>query len=138
MSASDIILRWRHPVSDAEIVELTRAHGGNPEPGWWDKVQNHSLGWVTARAEEGSLVGFVNVAWDGGAHAFLVDTKTHPSHQRQGIGTMIVRRAAQEAKRAGCEWLFVDFDSHLESFYLDACGFRPTAAGLIHLPSAAT
>jgi hypothetical protein len=29
----------------------------------------------------------------------------------------------------------VDFDPGLETFYFDACGFRPTDAGLIHLPS---
>lgn len=31
------------------------------------------------------------------------------------------------------EWLHVDFDDHLKSFYFDACGFRPTNAGLIQL-----
>jgi hypothetical protein len=37
---------------------------------------------------------------------------------------------------AGCEWLHVDFDdaTRLAGFYFDACGFRPTTAGLIHLP----
>jgi hypothetical protein len=34
---------------------------------------------------------------------------------------------------AGCEWLFVDFEPHLETFYLESCGFRPTLAGLVHL-----
>ncbi len=29
----------------------------------------------------------------------------------------------------------VDFERDLGSFYFDACGFRPTEAGLIHLPS---
>jgi hypothetical protein len=37
------------------------------------------------------------------------------------------------ARAAGCEWLHVDFDEELRAFYLDACGFEPTAAGLIHL-----
>jgi len=27
----------------------------------------------------------------------------------------------------------VDFEEHLAAFYLDACGFRPAPAGLIHL-----
>lgn len=30
------------------------------------------------------LVGFVNVAWDGGDHAFLLDTKTRLGHQHRG------------------------------------------------------
>jgi GNAT superfamily N-acetyltransferase len=133
MPTDGVVLDWRGPVSDAELVELTASHGGNAEPGWWDRVRGHSLGWVTARSGEGQLVGFVNVAWDGGGHAFLIDTKTRPSHQRQGLGTAVVQRAVEEARAAGCEWLFVDFEPHLESFYLDSCGFRPTAAGLVHL-----
>jgi GNAT superfamily N-acetyltransferase len=93
------------------------------------------FGWVTARAEDGRLIGFVNVVSDGGDHAFLIDTKTHGQHQRKGIGTMIVRFAAEHAKASGCEWLHVDFEPHLSAFYFDSCGFRRTEAGLIHLPS---
>jgi hypothetical protein len=52
---------------------------------------------------------------------------------RHGIGTEIVRVATREARAAGCEWLHVDFDEHLRPFYLDACGFTPTDAGLIAL-----
>lgn len=76
----------------------------------------------------------MNVAWDGGDHAFLIDTKVHPDHQRRGIGTELVRIAARHAKTAGCEWMEVDFDEGLEFFYYDACGFVPTRAGLLHLP----
>jgi ribosomal protein S18 acetylase RimI-like enzyme len=83
------------------------------------------------------LVGFVNVVGDGGDHAFLIDTKTRAEYQRRGIGTRVVALAAQHAKAAGCEWLHVDFDDHLRAFYFDACGFEPTEAGLIHLPSLA-
>ena len=88
---------------------------------------------VTARAADDVVVGFVNVVTDGGDHAFLIDTKTRGAFQRQGIATRVVAFAAQHAKAAGCEWLHVDFDEELRAFYLDACGFEPTAAGLIHL-----
>ena len=136
MSAEDgIAYAWRGPLTDAELVELVHAHGGRAEAGWWDRIRPHSLGWVSARRADGLLVGFVNVAWDGGDHAFLIDTKTHGLHQREGIGKRVVQLAAQQAKAAGCEWLHVDFDADLETFYFDACGFRPTAAGLIHLPT---
>lgn len=126
---------WRGEVTDAELVGLTEAHGGRPEAGWWDRVSHYSLGWVTARLDDASLIGFVNVAWDGGDHAFLIDTKVRPDQQRRGIGTELVRLAAQHAKEAGCEWLEVDFDdaSRLAPFYFGACGFRPTNAGLLHL-----
>ncbi|WP_031465454.1 GNAT family N-acetyltransferase [Sciscionella sediminilitoris] len=129
----DIEYRWRDTVTDPELVELTRAHGGNTEPGWWDRIRPHSLGWVSARTGQGRLVGFVNVAWDGGDHAFLLDTKTHPEHQRQGIGTALCGHAARGAHRAGCEWLHVDFRPELAPFYFDSCGFTSTSAGLIDL-----
>lgn len=126
---------WRGPLTDAEMVELVRSHGGRAEEGWWDRIRLHSLGWVVARAKDGTVVGFVNVAWDGGDHAFLLDPKTRGSLQRRGIGTRLVSLAAQHAREAGCEWLHVDFEPELEPFYLGSCGFRPTPAGLIHLPS---
>lgn len=128
--------RWRGPVTDAEMVALVTAHGGQAVAGWWEQVRPCSLGWVTARSQEGGgLVGFVNVAWDGGDHAFLLDTKVASEHQRQGIATALVGHAAWHAKAAGCEWLHVDFEQHLAAFYLDACGFRATPAGVIHLPT---
>ncbi len=126
---------WRGPLTDSEMVELVTSHGGRAVPGWWDQVQSHSLGWVTARTAAGVAVGFVNVAWDGGDHAFLLDPKTRPDHQRRGIGTALVHAATQHAKAAGCEWLHVDFEPELASFYVEACGFRSTEAGLIHLAS---
>jgi ribosomal protein S18 acetylase RimI-like enzyme len=129
--------RWRGHVTDAEMVELVKAHGGRAAPGWWDRVRPHSLGWVTARLGSGALVGFVNVAWDGGDHAFLIDTKVASACQRRGIATELVGRAARHARAAGCEWLHVDFEERFAAFYFGACGFRPTAAGLIHLPSLA-
>jgi len=125
---------WRGPLTDAEMVELVQAHGGKAVAGWWDRIRPHSFGWVTARASDDSLVGFVNVVSDGGDHAFLIDTKTHGLYQRRGIGTRLVRVAAQHAREAGCEWLHVDFEPSLAPFYFDACGFQPTEAGLIHLP----
>ena len=123
---------WRGELSDAEMVELVESHGGNAEVGWWDRIRPHRLGWVVAR-EDGIAVGFVNVAWDGGDHAFLIDTKTRASEQHRGIGTELVGIATEHARAAGCEWLHVDFEPHLASFYVDACGFVPTDAGLIHL-----
>ncbi|MFF8285266.1 GNAT family N-acetyltransferase [Streptomyces albus] len=130
-----ITCTWRGPLTDEEMVDLVRSHGGNAVAGWWDKVRTHSLGWVAARDRDGLLVGFVNVAWDGQDHAFLLDTKTRGSHQHRGIGTAVVQVAAAHARAAGCEWLHVDFEPHLRDFYFTACGFRPTDAGLIHLHS---
>ncbi|AZI41746.1 N-acetyltransferase [Deinococcus psychrotolerans] len=91
----------------------------------------HSLTWVCAY-DGPQLIGFVNVAWDGGVHAFLLDTTVHPEFQRQGVGRELVRRAAGAARECEIDWLHVDFEPHLRSFYR-ACGFRATEAGLIYL-----
>ena len=84
-------------------------------------------------AYDGSqLIGFVNVAWDGGAHAFLLDTTIHPEWRRRGIGRELVERATAAVRERGLQWLHVDYEPHLEPFYA-RCGFRSTAAGLIRL-----
>ena len=95
-------------------------------------MERHSLGWVIARDDEG-LAGFVNVVWDGGSHAFVVDTLVAARARRRGIGVELARIAEREARAAGCEWLHVDFEDHLRAFSFDACGFTPTNAGLIEL-----
>ena len=78
------------------------------------------------------LVGFVNMAWDGGIHAFILDTCVDPDYRRQGIALRLVARAVDEARARGALWLHVDFEPHLEGFYRQ-CGFGPTAAGLMRL-----
>ena len=84
-----------------------------------------------------NLIGFVNVAWNGAAHAFLLDTIVAATdRQHRGVGTTLVSVARRQAAAAGCEWLHVDFEDRLRSFYFDACGFRPTDAGLIRLREA--
>jgi predicted N-acetyltransferase YhbS len=125
---------WRGAFTSAELNVL-HAEGFEHallDWDWREQVERHSLGWVTAR-EDGELVGFVNAAWDGGSHAFVLDTLVPVHARRRGIGLELVRIAEREARAAGCEWLHVDFEDHLRAFYVDACGFTPTKAGLIEL-----
>ena len=56
----------------------------------------------------------------------------HPDYRLRGIGRELVRRLTQAARDAGCEWLHVDYEASLARFY-EACGFSPTAAGVIRL-----
>ena len=99
---------------------------------WTSLVLAHSLGWATARSA-GQLVGFANVVWDGSVHAWIQDVMVSAQARHQGIGTSLVAMAAQGAREAGCEWLHVDFEDDLGPFYLGACGFTPTNAGLMRL-----
>lgn len=122
-------------VDDAELSSLhARAFGGSPAGAvlpWRERLERHSLTWVGA-FRDGHLVGFVHAPWDGGAHAFLVDLAVDPAFQRQGIGQELVRHLREQVREAGCEWLHVDYEPHLDAFYR-ACGFRPIAAGLLKL-----
>ena len=119
------------PAEDALAPLWLAAWGAPIAPGYAENVLKRSLVHVAAYDRD-RLVGLVNVAWDGGVHAFLLDTTVHPQWQRQGIATSLIRRAADLARERGAHWLHVDFEPHLEGFYR-GCGFRPTAAGLIAL-----
>ncbi len=128
---------WRGAFANAEVNELhaeafdTRLYD-ETEWNWQVLTARHSLGWVVAR-DGGALVGFVNVLWDGLVHAWLQDTMVAAAARRRGIGRRLVELARDEARRAGCETLHVDFDDDLREFYLEACGFTATNAGLIAL-----
>ena len=78
------------------------------------------------------LIGFVNVAWDGGIHAFILDTCVHPANRRMGVATRLVKAAETLARERGAVWLHVDFEAHLAAFYR-SCGFGETEAGLMKL-----
>ncbi len=125
----------RFTVDDGQVSALhARAFGGDPSlvAPWAERLERHALTWIGAFEGE-RLVGFVQVCWDGGEHAFLLDTAVDPDRQHRGIGAALVKAAADEVRAAGCSWLHVDFEPHLEHFYLERCGFRATRAGLLRL-----
>jgi GNAT superfamily N-acetyltransferase len=126
---------WRGNFDNAELNALHAEAFGHRalEDDWRSQVHRYSLGWVCAR-REGGLVGFVNVAWDGGVHAFILDTIVALDARREGIGRGLVASAVAGTRATGCcDWLHVDFEEDLRPFYFDACGFTPTDAGLIAL-----
>ena len=130
----DVGYEWRGHFENPELNQLHAEAFGHLllADDWRGQVERFSLGWVCAR-DAGELVGFVNVAWDGGVHAFLLDTAVAQRVARSGLGTELVRVAVEHSRTTGCEWLHVDFDDHLRDFYFGACGFAPTNAGLIAL-----
>lgn len=121
----------RAPLTDSELNMLFAAAWQGHADKSFGPVLDRSLTWVVARRGD-LLVGFVNVATDGGAHAFVLDTTVHPDVRRQGVGRRLVAVAVEQARAAGAAWMHVDYEPHLDGFYRD-CGFRPTAAGLLRL-----
>jgi ribosomal protein S18 acetylase RimI-like enzyme len=130
-------LVWCGAADNDELNDLHAEAFGEPriDQDWLSPLTSLSLGWVTAR-KKGELVGFVNLAWDGMAHAFIVDLAVAEQARRCGIGTGLIGIAREHASAAGCRWLHVDFEERLTDFYRAACGFQPTSAGLIAIPLA--
>ena len=126
----------RASLEPEELQDLFRsAWAGAAKPGYGN-VLARSFTWISAHAEA-LLVGFVNIAWDGGVHFFMLDTTVHPDYQRRGIGTELVRRAIEACLGHG-EWLHVDSDDDLmERLYFRA-GFSPANAGTVSVDLART
>lgn len=133
-AAGPVRYEWRGAFTNDEVNALHAEAFDHRlvDDDWHGQLDRLSLGWVVARDDQG-LVGFVNIIWDGGVHAFVEDTSVALRSRRQGIGEHLIALAREHSAAAGCEWLHVDFDDDLRSFYFDACGFVPTNAGLIKL-----
>jgi ribosomal protein S18 acetylase RimI-like enzyme len=130
----DITYVWRDTFGNGALNRLHSAGFQHRvfNDDWWAQVNRHSLGWVCAKDAD-DLVGFVNVAWDGALHAFILDTVVADAYRHRGIATEMLAICVREARKSRCEWLHVDFESHLRGLYFDQCGFVPTHAGLIKL-----
>ncbi|MEE1831699.1 GNAT family N-acetyltransferase [Streptomyces sp. SP17KL33] len=137
-------LKVKFPVNDAVLSALHHKAFSPDGPDcdvtvlpWSSRLERHSLTWVGAFSSD-RLVGFVHAVWDGGAHAFVLDTVVHPDFQRLGIGRDLVREVTDQAFRAGCDWVHVDYNPEHVDFYEKACGFQPTPAGLRSAREAST
>jgi len=130
-SEESVVYLVSTPVRNDELNALFAASWEGHTWTDFEPVLNRSLAFVCAY-RAGCLVGFVNLAWDGGNHAFLLDTTVHRDLRRRGIGRELVYRATQVARRRGAEWLHVDYGPRLRGFY-ERCGFRCTEAELLRL-----
>jgi len=126
--------QWRADFDNRELNVLHADAFGHPllDRDWLRLVKTHSLGWTVAH-DTGSLIGFVNVAWDGADHAFLLDTVVSADRRRSGVGKRLIAVATTHARAAGCVWLHVDFLEEHRTFYQEACGLRATSAAVLAL-----
>jgi predicted GNAT family N-acyltransferase len=132
-----ITYQWRGRVNSGELNVLhadafDHRVFADDDWDWSSQLTDHSFGWVTARHTD-QLVGFVNVISDGLVHAWIQDVIVASHLRHEGIGLTLVERATAEVACTTHEWLHVDFDDELSAFYIDACGFQPSNAGLIDL-----
>jgi len=133
---NDLEYRIEPALTDSELNDLFASAWENHAERKFGPVLERSLTYVGAFAGS-RLVGFVNVAWDGGIHGFILDTTVHRDFQRRRIGTEMMKRAADIAAERGIEWLHVDYEHRLRAFYR-GCGYRETEAGLLNLRNEAT
>ena len=132
-SESSIRYAVREALDAQALNGLFAAAWGSPKPDY-ERVLARSFTWISAHSRD-DLVGFVNVAWDGGVHFFLLDTTVHPDWARKGIGRRLVDMAIDACRGRG-EWLHVDADEGLMSRFYERCGFERTPAGLLSLAPA--
>jgi ribosomal protein S18 acetylase RimI-like enzyme len=131
ITADTVRIVERPLLTDDDLNELFAVAWESHTRRSFASVLQHSLTYFAAYVGS-DLVGFVNVAWDGGQHAFLLDPTVRPGYRRRGIGTQLVRAAAKAAAARGAEWLHVDYEEVLEPFYR-AAGFEATRGGLMRL-----
>lgn len=85
-------------------------------------VQN-SLRVVTARSEEGTLIGLARVVGDGHTIAYLQDILVRPEWQRSGAGRWLLKEAFLPYQSVRQQVLLTDNDARQRAFY-EALGFR--------------
>jgi GNAT superfamily N-acetyltransferase len=128
-----VTYRLNPPLSNAQLDQLYVVSWPNHHPPYdWQPELGYLLCHVGAFVGD-ELVGFVKLAWDGFVHAWVLEPTVRPDLRRRGIGRELVARAVDVARERGLEWVHVDFAPELRPFYLDACGFSATDAGLIRL-----
>jgi GNAT superfamily N-acetyltransferase len=118
-------------LDDTALNDLFSRAWPDHAPRAYGTVLARSLGVVAAFVGD-RLIGFVNLATDGGEHAFLLDPTVDTAYRRRGIGRELVRQAGALARNRGCTWLHVDYEPALAPFY-HATGFEDSLAGVMRL-----
>ena len=82
-------------ISFEEIFPLYGAVGWTnytTNPTMLKNALEHSLFLISARDEDGKLVGFLRAVGDGYSILYIQDIIVLPEYQRQGIGTQLLRQ----------------------------------------------
>jgi len=85
-------------VSFEEIFPLYEAVGWTnytTNPTMLKNSLEHSLFLISARDEEGKLIGFLRAVGDGYSIVYIQDIIVLPEYQRQGIGTQLLRQTLE-------------------------------------------
>lgn len=112
-------------VSFEEIFPLYEAVGWTnytSNPIMLQNALEHSLFILTARDEEGKLIGFLRAVGDGYSILYIQDIIVLPEYQRQGIGTQLLRQTLEYFNEVYQIILTTDSEVKTIAFY-EANGF---------------
>ena len=112
-------------ISFEEIFPLYGAVGWTnytTNPTMLRNALEHSLFLISARDEEGKLIGFLRAVGDGYSILYIQDIIVLPEYQRQGIGTQLLRQTLEHFKDVYQIILTTDSELKTIAFY-EANGF---------------
>ena len=112
-------------ISFEEIFPLYGAVGWTnytTNPTMLKNALEHSLFLISARDEDGKLVGFLRAVGDGYSILYIQDIIVLPEYQRQGICTQLLRQTLEHFKEVYQIILTTDSELKTIAFY-EANGF---------------
>ena len=112
-------------ISFEEILPLYEAVGWTnytTNPTMLKNALEHSLFLISARDEEGKLIGFLRAVGDGYSIVYIQDIIVLPEYHRQGIGTQLLRQTMKHFKEVYQLILTTDSELKTVAFY-EANGF---------------
>lgn len=117
--------KTNNAISFEEILPLYEAVGWSnytSNPTMLKNALEHSLFLISARDEEGKLIGFLRAVGDGYSIVYIQDIIVLPEYQRQGIGTQLLRQTLEHFKEVYQIILTTDSELKTIAFY-EANGF---------------
>lgn len=112
-------------ISFEEILPLYEAVGWtnySTNPTMLKNALEHSLFLISARDEEGKLIGFLRAVGDGYSIVYIQDIIVLPEYHRQGIGTQLLRQTMGHFNEVYQMILTTDNELKTVAFY-EANGF---------------
>ena len=107
-------------ISFEEIFPLYEAVGWTnytSNPTMLRNALENSLFLISARDEEGNLIGFLRAVGDGFSIVYIQDIIVLPEYQRQGIGTQLLRQTMEHFKEVYQVILTTDSELKTIAFY---------------------
>lgn len=107
-------------ISFEEIFPLYEAVGWTnytSNPTMLQNALEHSLFLISARDEDGKLIGFLRAVGDGYSIVYIQDIIVLPEYHRQGIGTQLLRQTMEHFKEVYQMILTTDSELKTVAFY---------------------